>query len=69
MINEVNEIDMMYINYALEHKGEKVDQETADAVNESIDKFCMMINETVDWLESDPDVKFICDHAKNLEDL
>jgi len=64
MITEVNEIDMMYISYALKHQDDPVDEETANAVNESIDKFCKMMDETVEWLDSDPGVKLISEHAR-----
>jgi len=58
---EVNEIDMMYISYALDNNDEEADQETACAVNESIDKFCCMMEETVTWLKSEEIQNFMKD--------
>lgn len=69
MTTEVNEIDMMYIDFALKHDGSPVDEETAEAVNESIDRFCAMVQGTGHWLDNDPGVKFICENAPDLKDI
>jgi len=61
MVIAVNEIDMMYINYALNNNGKIVDRETANAVNESIDRFCAMMDHTIELLDKDPEVRFIRD--------
>lgn len=57
---EVNEIDLMYINYAIRHDGSPVDCKTANAVNDSIDRFCNMMEESIKMLDEDPAVSAIC---------
>lgn len=57
---EINEIDIMYINFAIRHDGSAVDDNTARAVNESIDKFICMMEESIEWVDNDSGVEFIC---------
>lgn len=47
-----NEIDWMYFRYAYKNKGKVVDQETASAVNESIDRIINELDEEHDRLNS-----------------
>lgn len=53
-----NEIDHMYFTYACENKGKIVDEETANAVNESIDRILDDLDEGAEWLSSPEVIEF-----------
>lgn len=58
-IETANEIDHLYIDFALNNKNVMVDEETAEAVNESIDRFIEDMDAFCEWLNCPEMQEFI----------
>lgn len=63
-IPKISNRDINNVEFAMDNKGKKHSEEVVETVNNSINRFCTWMNESMEFLENDESVKKIQDFVE-----